>query len=126
MDLIYGNESNSHLKILITSSKNEALLGHLARTGEIFGIEELIIPNIKSIELDSFKSISVTAERWLKIGGLNQDDRSSSITEALITNKSKGYQLIKLSKNKSCSSPLTASFRMSQKCLLILDECSCF
>lgn len=39
MDLIHGSESGSKLKIMITSSKSEALVGHLARTGEIFGIE---------------------------------------------------------------------------------------
>jgi hypothetical protein len=55
---------------MVTSSKSEALIGHLARTGEIFGIEELIIPCKKVIELDQFKSISVTAERWLKISDL--------------------------------------------------------
>lgn len=38
MDLIRGTEPSSQLKIMITSSKSEALLGHLARTGEIFGI----------------------------------------------------------------------------------------
>lgn len=55
---------------MVTSSKSEALIGHLARTGEIFGINELIVPTAKIIESDQFKSISVTAERWLKISDL--------------------------------------------------------
>jgi hypothetical protein len=59
--------SGSHLKVMVVSSRSEALIGHMARTGEIFGIEELIIPDIRTISLDSFKSISVTAERWLNI-----------------------------------------------------------
>jgi hypothetical protein len=58
---------------MVTSSKSEALIGHLARTGEIFGIEELIVPCRKVIDLDQFKSISVTAERWLKITDLGAD-----------------------------------------------------
>ena len=52
---------------MVTSSKSVALLGHMARTGEIFGISELIIPSLKVLEKEDFKSISVTAERWLKI-----------------------------------------------------------
>jgi hypothetical protein len=67
MDLVNASESGSHLKLLVASSRSEVLIGHLTRTGEIFGIEELIIPDLKTIALDSFKSISVTAERWLKI-----------------------------------------------------------
>ncbi len=55
---------------MVTSAKSQALLGHLARTGEIFGLEQLIIPCKKVIELDKFKSISVTSERWLNISDL--------------------------------------------------------
>lgn len=55
---------------MVTSAKSEALIGHLARTGEIFGIDQLVLPCRKIIELDQFKSISVTAERWLKISDL--------------------------------------------------------
>ncbi len=39
LDYLYGKEKKSHLKIMVVSAKSQALLGHLARTGEIFGLQ---------------------------------------------------------------------------------------
>ncbi len=33
IDLVHGNQTGSHLKIMIASAKSEVLIGHLARTG---------------------------------------------------------------------------------------------
>ena len=39
----------------------------LARTCEIFGVNELVLSNVKVLEEKQFQSLSVTAEKWLTI-----------------------------------------------------------
>ena len=56
------------------------------------------------LELSSFKSISVTAERWLKISELSDDRKDNksnqeNLTRVLIKHRSEGYKIIKLSRN---------------------------
>lgn len=80
-------------------------MGHLARTGEIFGIEELIVPSKKVMELDQFKSISVTAERWLNITDLGAEEEGRPATESILALivrlKAEGYTIVKLSKSQN-------------------------
>jgi tRNA guanosine-2'-O-methyltransferase len=40
--------------------------GHLFRTGEIFGINKLVIPNKNILEDKEFKGISKSGEKWLE------------------------------------------------------------
>ena len=41
--------------------------GNLTRTCEIFGVNQLVIPNLKMLEDEGFKAVSVTAEKWMNI-----------------------------------------------------------
>lgn len=61
---IKNNES-----IIVVASLVERIpnLGGIARTCEIFGAAELVIANKMSIENKEFQSLSVTAEKWIKI-----------------------------------------------------------
>lgn len=68
------------MRVMIISATNIALYGHIARTGEIFGIREMIIPSLEVVEKEEFKSVSVTAEKWLRIcevghGGKEDKDK---------------------------------------------------
>jgi len=40
---------------------------NLTRTCEIFSVAQLVVPNIKIMEDEGFKAIAVTAERWLNM-----------------------------------------------------------
>ena len=39
----------------------------LCRTCEVFGVSELVIASRNTLEEKEFKSLSVTAQKWLKI-----------------------------------------------------------
>jgi len=47
---------------------------NLTRTCEIFNISQLTVPNIKMLEDEAFKAISVTAEKWLNIIEVREDE----------------------------------------------------
>jgi hypothetical protein len=48
-------------------------LGGLARTAEIFAAESLVIPDIKVVSTDNFKSLSVGATEWIEIEECGED-----------------------------------------------------
>lgn len=60
------------------------------------------MPSKRVMELDQFKSISVTAERWLNITDLGAEEggraTASSILALIIRLKAEGYAVVKLSK----------------------------
>lgn len=43
------------------------MLAGLCRTCEIFGVGELVLSNLKLLEEKQFQSLSVTAEKWIKL-----------------------------------------------------------
>lgn len=44
-----------------------SMLAGLCRTCEIFGVGELVLSNLKLLEEKQFQSLSVTAEKWIKL-----------------------------------------------------------
>jgi hypothetical protein len=48
-------------------------LGGLARTAEIFAAEKLIVPDLRVMKTDSFKSLSVSAGDWIDIEECRQE-----------------------------------------------------
>lgn len=63
--------------------------GHLTRISEIFGVSTLTIPNKAILEDDSFKAISVTAEKWLPIVEVKEPD----LMTYLLLKKKLGYKV---------------------------------
>lgn len=65
-DCIKNVENES---IIVVASLVERIpnLGGIARTCEIFGAGEMVLANQMCIENKEFQSLSVTAEKWLKI-----------------------------------------------------------
>ena len=61
---IIVNIINNNLSSLIYH--HSCILG-LCRTCEIFGVAELVLGSTAVLEEKEFKSLSVTAEKWLKI-----------------------------------------------------------
>lgn len=49
---------------LVEKSQN---LGGIARTCEIFGVNKIVLSNLKQTEDKEFQSLSVSSDRWLKI-----------------------------------------------------------
>ncbi|XP_001237715.3 uncharacterized protein LOC4576628 isoform X1 [Anopheles gambiae] len=77
--------------IVVASLVNRAPnLGGLARTGEIFAIKQLVINSLQDIGNKEFQALSMTAEKWLKIGEL----KTHRVVEYLREMKEKGYSVV--------------------------------
>ena len=49
-------------------------IGSLSRTGEIFNISTLIVPDMKFLEEEDFKSLSMSSENWLRFEAVGEAD----------------------------------------------------
>ncbi|CAE8700061.1 unnamed protein product [Polarella glacialis] len=65
-------------------------LAGLCRTSEVFNCEALWLPNLKVATDQSFKTISVTAEKWLPLRGVSR----AALTAELLEFRRKGYALV--------------------------------
>jgi tRNA guanosine-2'-O-methyltransferase len=64
-------------------------LANLTRTCEIFGVSELVIPNKEVIEDEAFRNIAVTAEKWIPLVEVKEND----LLGFLIMKKKLGYMV---------------------------------
>jgi len=60
---------NDKMDIIVVATLLEKVpnFANLTRTCEIFSVAQLVVPNIKIMEDEGFKAIAVTAERWLNM-----------------------------------------------------------
>lgn len=72
---------------LISKAPN---LGGLARTCEIFGVENFFVSSLKLTENSEFKALSKTAEKWMKISEV----KSWKLFEFLLGMKLQGYAIV--------------------------------
>jgi tRNA guanosine-2'-O-methyltransferase len=91
-------------------------LGGLARTCEIFAATRLLLPNIRVLGMDMFKSISVTAAEWLDIQELRPEHTASFLRSA----KAQGYAVVGL--EQTAASQSLARVKLPKKMVLLLGE----
>jgi tRNA G18 (ribose-2'-O)-methylase SpoU len=91
-------------------------LAGIARTCEIFAVEELIISDIRVMQSDDFKGISVNAGDWLQI----REVASNRLVNYLISMKTQGYFIIGLEQTDSSMNMMSAS--LPNKCVLLLGK----
>ncbi|CAB3365647.1 Hypothetical predicted protein [Cloeon dipterum] len=91
-------------------------LGGLSRTCEIFGASQLIIGNMKILDDIAFKSLSVTAEKWINLSEVKPEN----LVEYLQFMKNEGYTLM-AAEQTSKSVPLQ-SVEFNKKSLLLLGN----
>ena len=62
-------DGHGHGDLIVVASLIDKIpnLGGICRTCEIFGVAEYVIGSLKFIESREFQTLSVTAEKWLKI-----------------------------------------------------------
>jgi len=91
-------------------------LAGLARTGEIFQIEELVVPSRK-IERDPvFQQIAVSAEKWLPLSEVIEED----LPGFLLDKKREGYTLLGVEQTSHSIS--LGKFEFPKKCLLLMGK----
>lgn len=91
-------------------------LAGIARTCEIFAMEQLIIPNLSVLKTDEFKGISVSAEQWLPINECSE----KNLPTYLENMRKKGYTIVGL--EQTSSSSCLSSTKMPSRCVLVLGK----
>ena len=85
------SENKNESEIIVVASLLEKMpnLANLTRTSEVFGVSELILNNRNIINDSNFKSVSVTAEKWIPIVEIKEKD----LIEFLFFKKKLGYKV---------------------------------
>ena len=91
-------------------------LAGLARTSEIMNASSLIINNRSVCDLDEFKGVSVTSEKWLPIYEVQEKDLYSWLE----FQKSKGYVILGL--EQTANSKMLHEYKFPSKCVLLLGK----
>jgi len=82
--------ARSPLIVIATLVDKMPNLAGLCRTCEIFNCEALCLPNARVVQDQAFKSMSVTAEKWLPI----KEVPRASVRAYLLMLRQRGYELI--------------------------------
>jgi tRNA guanosine-2'-O-methyltransferase len=96
---------------LLSKSTN---LGGLARTSEIFGLETLVVPDLKVTEDTSFKEVSVSAGEWMTM----MEVPPSKLVPYLRLKRSEGYCIVGL--EQAARSKTLGSFAFPRKMVIVL------
>ncbi|XP_043464072.1 uncharacterized protein LOC122499663 isoform X2 [Leptopilina heterotoma] len=113
-----SEEMTKNESIIVVASLVERIpnLGGIARTCEIFGAGELVIANKMFIENKEFQSLSVTAEKWIKITEVKPQELSKYLLEM----KENGWKLIGLEQTINSCTLLEKKFE--RKTVLLLGN----
>ncbi|XP_019864279.1 PREDICTED: probable methyltransferase TARBP1 [Amphimedon queenslandica] len=103
--------------VLVASLINkQPNLGGLCRTCEIFGVAELVLGSTAVLEEKEFKSLSVTAEKWLKISQV----KPSELSTYLLSMRRKGYTLVGV--EQTAHSKQINNYQIPVKTVLLLGN----
>jgi len=91
-------------------------LGGICRTCEIFGVSTLVIGAMRFLDDSSFKSLSVTAEKWINIEQVLPRHLEVYLKEM----KDKGYRLVGV--EQTANSITLEDYQFQEKTLLLLGN----
>ena len=91
-------------------------LGGLCRTSEIFGVSTLVIGAMRYLDDTNFKSLSVTAEKWINIEQVLPRHLEVYLKEM----KDKGYRLVGI--EQTANSKSLEDYKFHEKTLLLLGN----
>eukprot|EP00818_Percolomonas_sp_WS_P008284 CAMPEP_0117454716 /NCGR_PEP_ID=MMETSP0759-20121206/10960_1 /TAXON_ID=63605 /ORGANISM="Percolomonas cosmopolitus, Strain WS" /LENGTH=1593 /DNA_ID=CAMNT_0005247943 /DNA_START=402 /DNA_END=5183 /DNA_ORIENTATION=+ len=91
-------------------------LAGLTRTSEIFAAEKLVMANKSVTRMDMFKNISVTAENWMPI----EEVAEENLMQYLLDKKAEGYSIVGL--EQTADSIGIDEFAFPKKCLVLLGK----
>mmetsp|Transcript_46698 Transcript_46698/g.56527 ORF Transcript_46698/g.56527 Transcript_46698/m.56527 type:complete len:223 (+) Transcript_46698:2143-2811(+) len=91
-------------------------LAGLCRTGEIFAVEKIVIPDASVMKMDIFKSISVGAEAWLEVEECKEED----LLPWLMKRKQENYNIVGL--EQTSSSVSLSNFQFQDRTVLLLGK----
>ncbi|CAF1052840.1 unnamed protein product [Rotaria sp. Silwood1] len=111
-----GSIKRSQLIVVASLIDKQANLGGLCRTGEIFGIKELVIDSIRILEDQQFLNLSMTAHKWLRIKQVQERE----LKDYLIDMQVQGYTIIAV--EQTVNSQSLYEFEFPEKTLLLLGN----
>jgi tRNA guanosine-2'-O-methyltransferase len=97
-------------------------LGGIARTCEVFGVRELIVPDIQVTKSEVFQNIAVSSDCWLPISSVEPNN----LIEYLEACKLKGYRILGLEQTDSSRNILDynpdSDICFPSRCVLVLGK----
>lgn len=111
-------QKNSTGQLIVVASLIDKApnLGGLCRTCEIFGVQTLVLSNTHVIEDVQFKSLSVSAAKWMNL----QEVRMSELKSYLESMRHEGYTLIGV--EQTANSETLTRYQFPLKSLLLLGN----
>ena len=91
-------------------------LGGICRSCEIFGVSTLVVGAMRFLDDSSFKSLSVTAEKWINIEQVLPRHLEVYLKEM----KDKGYRLVGV--EQTANSISLEDYQFQEKTLLLLGN----
>lgn len=104
----------NNLILIATLINSPANLGGLTRTSEICGIERIVLDDIKITSNKEYKSLSLSAEKWVEI----VEKKEKDLVKYLLELKVKGYTLIGL--EQTANSQKLNEYVFPEKSVLLL------
>lgn len=89
-------------------------LGGLARTCEIFGVQEYVIDSLKHMETKEFQALSVSAEKWIRVSEV----KTWELVDYLTIMKTKGYCIV--GAEQTSNSVQISEVKFPKKTILLL------
>ena len=113
---VFDNRKRNEIIVCASLIDKIPNLAGLARTSEIMNASCLVINNKSVMELDDFKCVSVTSEKWLPIVEVFEKD----LYQYLEFQKSNGYAILGI--EQTANSKMLNEFVFPTKCVLLLGK----
>jgi len=121
----HNNNTITQKSLIVCGSLIDQIptLAGLARTAEIFAADQLIIPDLKVIKMDNFKSISVTAGDWIPI----EECKEENLIPWLQEKQREGYTIVGMEQTPPSSNMITSvssmnKFQFPKRAVLLLGK----
>ncbi|UJR37543.1 hypothetical protein I4U23_030245 [Adineta vaga] len=111
-----GSIKRTELILVASLIDKQANLGGLCRTGEVFGVKELVIDSIRILEDQQFLNLSMTAHKWLRIKQVQERE----LKEYLLDMQAQGYLIVAV--EQTVNSQSLYEFQFPEKTLLLLGN----
>lgn len=112
----FQKSSSGNLIVVASLIDKAPNLGGLCRTCEIFGVQTLVLGNSHVIEDVQFKSLSVSAAKWMNL----EEVRMSELKSYLESMRHEGYTLVGV--EQTTNSVKLTRYQFPQKSLLLLGN----
>ncbi|CAF4140691.1 unnamed protein product, partial [Adineta steineri] len=111
-----GSIKRTQLIVVASLIDKQTNLGGLCRTGEVFGVKEMVIGSIRILEDQQFLNLSMTAHKWLRIKQVQERE----LKDYLIDMQAQGYTIVAV--EQTVNSQSLYEYQFPEKTLLLLGN----